>query len=327
MNEIFCITICYIIASFLVSLSEYGIFKIFKINFKNISSRMQSSFILFCLFSHISIILSIVYALHQPDFIKFCLSHNEFCISWTVQEKIVQFEITDIVFLSFISLLLLNRIIKTFKQKLPENGLISPLIYKEKLEKCLTKNEIINLQVHDTDEIYAYCQGFLIPKIHLSKGIIEFLSSEKLDIVILHEKAHIKRMDLFYTFMFKIIAVFEIYPNQTNNYFKQWRREKEKACDDEVTKKYSPLLVAQTIIDVALKTDKKTNNMVLNFAGNQIIERVERLTYYQNNKKENSYIFIFLWMFLISIVILLINFSIIHCSIDKFVLLLLNNLF
>ncbi len=73
MYGILCITIFYITSSLLLSLAEIIIFKSFKINLKKYSSKMQSSFILFFLFSHISIILSIVYALHQPDFIKFCL--------------------------------------------------------------------------------------------------------------------------------------------------------------------------------------------------------------------------------------------------------------
>lgn len=328
MYGILSISIFYIISSLLLSLGEIMIFKSFKINLKKYSSKMQSSFILFFLFSHISIILSIVYALHQPDFIKFCLSHDEFCLSWAVQEKIIKFEITDIIFISLITGFLVNRLIKAFKPNyIKSNGFISPLIYKEKLQSFLTEEEIIKLQVHDANDVYAYCQGLIKPQIHLSKGLLEFLSPEKLDIVILHEKAHIKRLDLFYTFMFKVVSIFEIYPNQINYYFKQWKKEKEKACDDEVIKKYSPLLVAQTIVEVTLKASKKESNLALNFTENQIVERIERLTDYKINHKDNNYIFLFLWLGLIGVISLLLNISYIHCSMDKIALFFLENIF
>lgn len=325
MYIILCISLLYIVCSFFLSLGEKIFFNFFKISLNKYSPKMQSSFILFFLFSHISIILSIVYTLQQPEFIKSCLSNDEFCLSWTVQEKIIRFELTDIFFISFILLFLGYRFIDTFKkQSQTADSLISPLIYKEKLQKILTFNEIIKLQVHDTDNIYAYCQGFFKPQIHLSKGILELLSPEKLDIVILHEKAHIKRMDLFYNFIFKFTSIFEIYPNQTNYYFRQWKKEKEKACDDEVIKKYSPLLVAQTIIEVALKASKKSNDLVLNFTENQIIERVERLTNYQNNYQDNNYIFVFLWLGLISFILLLFNFPLIHCAMDNLALFIIS---
>lgn len=288
---------------------------------------MKSSLILFCLFSHISIIISIVYVLHQPEFIDFCSTHHEFCVSVILQEKIINFQITDIIFTSLIFAFLSYRTIKAFKYNNNIiNGLISPLIYRDKLREILSENEINQLQIHDTDEIFAYCKGIIRPKIHLSKGIVELLNPKKLDIVILHEKAHIKRFDLFYTFMFKIISIFEIYPSTISYYFHQWKKEKEKACDDEVVKKYSPLLVAQTIIDVALKVSKKNDNLSLNFTESQIIERVERLTNYQNNQNENNFIFIFLWLFLIGTVFLLLNFPLVHCVIDKTVLIIINNI-
>lgn len=324
MYQILCIVSCYIVSSFLLSVIEKLVFKTFKINLKNYSSKMQSSFFLFLLFSHITIIISFIYALHQPDFINFCIKHHEFCLSWVLHEEIIKFEVTDTVFALLITLFLTFRLFKTFKNDSIVPALISPFIYKEKLKIFLNDEEIIKLQIHDTDEIYAYCKGIIKPKIYLSKGLINFLSPEKLHIVLLHEKAHIKRLDIFYIFMFKLISIFEIYPSQINYYFKQWKKEKEKACDDEVIKTYSPLLVAQTIVEIALKSQIKQNNLGLNFAENQIVERVERLTDYNNNQKYNNYILGVLWLLLITIVFLLLNVSFIHCMIDQLVLYFFN---
>ncbi len=96
----------------------------------------------------------------------------------------------------------------------------------------------------------AFTTGFISPKIYVSTGLQSQVSDEQLNIIVNHELAHVAARDPLFKVLFTALASF--YPSRIKQtLIEQYVLMTEKIADNEVTKEYDHLDVAQTLIDVA----------------------------------------------------------------------------
>lgn len=74
--------------------------------------------------------------------------------------------------------------------------------------EILNKHKINSglLFVVDSDQHYAFCQGFINPKIVLSTGLFSDLDSRELEAVVLHEYSHVSRKHLPFMLFMRLAA-------------------------------------------------------------------------------------------------------------------------
>jgi beta-lactamase regulating signal transducer with metallopeptidase domain len=96
----------------------------------------------------------------------------------------------------------------------------------------------------------AFTTGFISPKIYVSTGLQTQVSDEQLNIIVNHELAHVTARDPLFKVLFTALASF--YPSRIKQtLIEQYVLMTEKMADNEVTKEYDHLDIAQTLIDVA----------------------------------------------------------------------------
>jgi beta-lactamase regulating signal transducer with metallopeptidase domain len=126
----------------------------------------------------------------------------------------------------------------------------------------------------------AFTTGFISPKIYVSTGLKTQVSDEQLNIIVNHELAHVTARDPLFKVLFTTLASF--YPSHIKQtLIEQYVLMTEKIADNEVTREYDNLDVAQTLIDVArlqkaLPTDCDQAS-VSYFSHDHTSLRVERL--------------------------------------------------
>tara|TARA_R110002050_G_scaffold265306_3_gene406347 strand:- start:1730 stop:2719 length:990 start_codon:yes stop_codon:yes gene_type:complete len=126
----------------------------------------------------------------------------------------------------------------------------------------------------------AFTTGFLSPKVYVSTGLQQQVNDEQLNIIVNHELAHVKAKDPLFKVLFTALASFYPLPIK-QTLITQYVLMTEEIADNEVTKEYDNLDVAQTLIDVArlqkaLPTDCDQAS-VSYFSHDHTSLRVERL--------------------------------------------------
>ncbi|MEP4892202.1 MAG: M56 family metallopeptidase [Aliiglaciecola sp.] len=96
----------------------------------------------------------------------------------------------------------------------------------------------------------AFTSGFMSPKIYVSTGLQAQVSDEQLNIIVNHELAHVTARDPLFKVLFTTLASFYT-SGIKQSLIEQYVLVTEKIADNEVTKAYDNLDVAQTLIDVA----------------------------------------------------------------------------
>lgn len=308
----------YVILSVPLSLIDKMLFNLLRKKWDTFSANHKSEWIIFLAFSHVVLMVGITFAMYQPEFTDFCETTHQFCIGAIFAKiNLASVNSFNYLFLFLLSLLFIFRIKNIFGKRTEPIPLISARLYENKLKGFLSELEIDNLQVLDTVEIFAYCKGIFKPSVYVSRGLIESLDSRQIHIVLFHEKAHLKRGDLLISRLFTFLSAFEGFLKPISYYFSLWKKERENACDDEVAKIYSPILVADTILQIVSKSYSAPAH-VLNFADKKgVLERIERLTKYNYEDTKKSIVFIFSWLFLFLFVSTLFYPHMIHCALDK----------
>lgn len=125
----------------------------------------------------------------------------------------------------------------------------------------------------DTTEAIAFTAGLINPRIVLSRGLVDNVKSEWLDVVVAHESAHVKgRHPLILFFADAIARGLPVWP--ISSAARQLRLSLEMSADDHaVVVSGSRDLVAQTISGLALASSAGS----VGFDGDTA-ERVARLT-------------------------------------------------
>lgn len=146
---------------------------------------------------------------------------------------------------------------------------------KKKIEVIVSKNLRTAITV-----------GFLKPVILIPLGNINYLTTEQLEAVLIHELAHIKRGDFFLNIVHTLIEKILYFNPFVILISRQIIIERENACDDLViSKNYNTAQYA----DALLKMAKYSGNQLVMAAANKeqpLLNRIKRLL---NKRVENKF--------------------------------------
>ncbi len=121
--------------------------------------------------------------------------------------------------------------------------------------------------------------GFLKPLILVPAACINQLSLKQMEAVILHEAAHIKRLDYLVNMMQRVIDLVLFFNPFNTLLSKMVSLERENSCDDLVLRfKYNAIEYADALLKIAQTT--YSPKFVMGFAGNtegQLLQRVRRM--------------------------------------------------
>jgi len=179
--------------------------------------------------------------------------------------------------------------------RLPLQGAFAPsdklqnrfeLLVKQ-IQLTITPKLLISLKVDVPMAI-----GWLKPVVLLPANMISGLSSIQLEMLILHELAHIKRYDYLVNFLQTLVEILLFFHPGVLWVSKQMRNEREYCCDDiAVQHGGDAVAYAHTLADTAslcTKIHRHTiPNMAMAASGGDLKQRVVRLVDYQCAPKNN----------------------------------------
>lgn len=134
--------------------------------------------------------------------------------------------------------------------------------------------------------------GYLKPIVLMPVGLLSGLSMQQVEVILVHELAHIKRHDYLINFI-QSLGETILFFNPFVWMISAWiRDERENCCDDRVLSEgYSPQLYAKTLVE--LETSREhTGGLALALTGNknQLLNRIKRImehsTKNQNGKEK-----------------------------------------
>ncbi len=132
----------------------------------------------------------------------------------------------------------------------------------------------------DMDRVLACSIGFFRPEIFVSRRLEGELSTEELQAVIAHERAHVKRKDFIRLLLAKRLGVFFL-PGVSAAIRADLALASEQVCDASAAAEVgSPLLVARTIVKVQKLLPEPAGGLapvVLHFSQAPIVQRIELL--------------------------------------------------
>lgn len=109
-------------------------------------------------------------------------------------------------------------------------------VQSRKLQKAVGKltglQQLPEIKILADPEPLAFTSGLAKPKIYISDGLIEALTTKELEAVILHEYAHVKRRDNLAIFSMLFLRDFLFMLPLAHFLFRVYIREKENAADD-----------------------------------------------------------------------------------------------
>jgi beta-lactamase regulating signal transducer with metallopeptidase domain len=93
----------------------------------------------------------------------------------------------------------------------------------------------LNLQDHvfllDSDDCISFCTGFLSPRIYVSRAIVESLTAEELEALLLHERYHLTNRDPLRILLGELIVSGLFFVPVLRDLFKRYLVKKEIAAD------------------------------------------------------------------------------------------------
>jgi beta-lactamase regulating signal transducer with metallopeptidase domain len=152
--------------------------------------------------------------------------------------------------------------------------------------------------------------GFLKPVILLPFSLVNNITNEEAESIILHELAHVKNNDYLLNWLLIVVETMYFFNPFIKILTNKIKKEREKNCDVQVINfGYDPLLYAQTLLKVA-----KNNNHSPAFqlaAAKKTTQLLHRITFFTDERKLNfkrvSPVFIS-FVFLLSIFLCLLPF-------------------
>ncbi len=203
-----------------------------------------------------------------------------------------------IVYLLLTAFLLLKLIYSyQFSQKIYRRHLIE---MDERWQYFIT-NVAKKWNIPSTIKIFASVQvdspltiGMLKPIIIVPLASINYLSTEQMEAVLLHELSHIKRADYFINLLLVLIETILFFNPFNQLISKVILQERESACDDIVLSfSYSPINYAEALFQLAANSVRKDTLQFLMKAINNnthLLKRIVRITGTSQYKSDFSYI-------------------------------------
>ena len=197
-----------------------------------------------------------------------------------------------IVWLSFVIVLALKLIIELYNvNRLPLQGCsAADATLQKRFDSLITKvglsRHIPLLLSSKTDVPMAI--GWLKPVVLLPFSMISGLTPQQLDMLLLHELAHIRRHDYLVNFLQTLVEITLFFHPGVRWVSKQMRNEREY-CSDDIAVQHcgSPLAYAHTLADTASLCVKHRHNTIPNMAmaasGGDLKQRVVRLLDHQQH--------------------------------------------
>jgi Zn-dependent protease with chaperone function len=112
------------------------------------------------------------------------------------------------------------------------NNMASLALRDSKLENMASrlnlKDEVFLL---DSDDYFSFCTGFASPRIYVSRGIIESLTAEELEALLLHEKYHLANRDPLRILLGELVVSGLFFVPILRDLFKRYLIRKEIAAD------------------------------------------------------------------------------------------------
>ncbi len=128
--------------------------------------------------------------------------------------------------------------------------------------------------------------GFLKPIILIPLASINHLNTEQMEAVLLHELAHIKRMDYLLNISLSAIETILFFNPFTQLISTSIKQEREHSCDDWVLQfQYNANTYAQALLQIAVLQNVPTIAMAAVKSKNDLLSRVRRMV----DKKSNNY--------------------------------------
>ncbi len=191
-----------------------------------------------------------------------------------------------ILWLSVISILSLKFLIELYSvNQLPKNNVLTP--EAELLERFAALANKIGLPkapklLLSLDTHVPMAIGWIKPMVLLPVSMLTGLTPAQLDMLMLHELAHIRRYDYFVNFIQSLVEIILFFHPAVLWVSNQMRNEREY-CSDDIAVKYSgdPVAYAHTLADTATLCNKHRNHSIPNMAmaasGGDLTQRVLRL--------------------------------------------------
>lgn len=127
--------------------------------------------------------------------------------------------------------------------------------------------------------------GFLKPVILVPLASINCLTTEQMEAVLLHELAHIKRMDYLLNIVLSIIETILFFNPFTQLISSIIKKEREHSCDDWVLQfEYNATNYASALLQIAVLQNTPTVAMTAVNKKNDLLSRVRRIVNVQNNR-------------------------------------------
>ncbi len=146
--------------------------------------------------------------------------------------------------------------------------------------------EAIKLEICQLDQPLALTTGIIHPRILISSWLVEKLDRDELEAVMAHEIAHVKRRDNFINTLAMVVKDFLFFLPSSYLAWRDYLREREKACDDYTIKiTERPLALASALTKVGKcqsengLLERMVNPVVpsLNRSPSVVQERIKRL--------------------------------------------------
>ena len=258
------------------------------INIFGLLSCIVASIITFVINLHNTVVIDIIsrnvaddsFAIMQSSYIKSFHSNSMLEIFDKYIDKVVLLWIIGFSFylIKYLTEFWYCQHIKNYKNKPLGERWITRF---NELKNCLGITQSINLRISEIATIPCVI-GHFKPMILLPVSMMLGLSHQQLDVILLHELAHIRRNDYFTKGLQTFITSIYFF-----NPFIHWLsskidEERENACDDiAVSVSGDPLLYANTLKEFAEM--KENHTMIIAIAGSKklLLNRIKRLFSYE----------------------------------------------
>ncbi|HNP23547.1 MAG TPA: M56 family metallopeptidase [Panacibacter sp.] len=128
--------------------------------------------------------------------------------------------------------------------------------------------------------------GFLKPLILIPVASINNLSTEQVEAILLHELAHIKRLDFLLNIIQSVVELTLFFNPFIQLLGKEIKRERENSCDDWVLQfQYKPAMYAEALLQIAIYQSKPALAMNASSNKGDLLPRVKRML----NKQEKNH--------------------------------------
>lgn len=117
-----------------------------------------------------------------------------------------------------------------------------------------------DLLIVDTNHLFAWCCGLLRPRIVLSRGLIDTLTEEELQVVLAHEAAHAERLDNLRNLSAQWSTV--LWPTAARKRIREdLADDNERACDAAVLSRVRDQGVLQRVVKLVTRPHASTERL------------------------------------------------------------------